>query len=188
MPARTPTRSSRGILQIAIPLAAAFFLLPSSAHARQSKDPLTPEQEEQVRAVADQPDERVKLFVKFIDQRTDAVHHAVVRPSTQHPGVQIHDALGEFTSLVDELQDNLDEYDESHDDVRKSLKVLLEHAAKWQTALREPPESPAYEFSRKSAMDATDNLIQSASELQKSQEEYFSKHKPGKAAPKTPEG
>ncbi len=32
------------------------------------------------------------------------------------------------------------------------------------------------------------NLTQSASELLKSQEEYFSKHKPGKAAPKPPEG
>lgn len=188
MPTRTPTRSPRGILKIAIPLAAAFFFVSSAVHAQQPKDPLTPDQEEQVRAVADQPDERVKLFVKFIEQRTDAIHHAVLRPATQHPGAQIHDALGEFTSLVDELQDNLDAYDESHDDVRKSLKVLLEHAPKWQTMLREPPESPAYEFGRKSAMDATANLIQSATELQKSQEEYFSKHKPGKAAPKTPEG
>ncbi len=157
-------------------------------HAQHSKDPLTPDQEEQVRAATDQPDERVKLFIKFIEQRTDAIHHAVLRPTTQHPGAQIHDALGEFTSLVDELQDNLDAYEESHDDVRKSLKVLLEHTAKWQTMLREPPESPAYEFGRKSAMDATDNLIQSASELLKAQEEYFSKHKPGKAAPKPPEG
>jgi exonuclease VII large subunit len=187
LPACTPTRSSRGILQIAIPLAAAFFFLSSAAHAQHPKDPLTPDQEEQVRAVTDQPDERVKLFVKFIEQRTDAIHHAVVRPSTQHPSAQIHDALSEFTSLVDELQDNLDAYDESHDDVRKSLKILLEHATKWETTLHEPPESPAYEFGRKSAMDATDNLIQSASELQKSQEEYFSKHKPGKATPKTPE-
>ena len=112
----------------------------------------------------------------------------MLRPATQHPGAQIHDALGEFTSLVDELQDNLDAYDESHGDVRKSLKFLLEHAPKWQTMLREPPESPAYEFGRKSAMDATRQLIQSATELLKSQEEYFSKHKPGKAAPKTPEG
>jgi hypothetical protein len=188
LPSRIPTRSLRGILKIAIPLAAAFFFLPSAVRAQQPKDPLTPDQEEQVRAVTDQPDERVKLFIKFIEQRTDAIHHAVLRPATQHPGAQIHDALSDFTSLVDELQDNLDAYDESHDDVRKSLKVLLERAAKWQTVLREPPESPAYEFGRKSAMDATDNLIQSATELQKSQEEYFSKHKPGKAAPKTPEG
>ena len=89
---------------------------------------------------------------------------------------------------MDELQDNLDAYDESHDDVRKSLKVLLEHTAKWQTMLARTTGSPAYEFGRKSAMDATSNLIQSATELQKSQEEYFGKHKPGKAAPENSEG
>jgi exonuclease VII large subunit len=188
LPARIPTRSLRGILHIAIPVAAAFFLFSSAVHAQRAKDPLTPSQEEQVRAVTDQPDERVKLFVKFIEQRTDAIHHAVLHPATQHPGVQIHDALNEFTSLVDELQDNLDAYDESHDDVRKSLKVLLEHATKWRTALREPSESPEYEFGRKTANDAVENLTRAASELLKSQEEYFSKHKPGKAAPKAPEG
>jgi exonuclease VII large subunit len=181
------TRSLRGFLQIAIPLAAGFFLFTSAAHAQRSKDPLTPDQEEQVRAVADQPDERIKLYIKFIEQRTDAIHHAVVRPATQHPGREIHDALNEFTSLVDELQDNLDAYDESHDDVRKSLKVLLEHIAKWRTSLQEPKQSPEYEFGRKTATDAVENLAQSASELLKSQEEYFSKHKPGKAAPKPPE-
>jgi hypothetical protein len=187
LPARITTRSLRGILQITISLAATFFFFASAAHAQRSKDPLTPDQEEQVRAVTDQPDERVKLFIKFIEQRTDAIHHAVVHPATQHPGVEIHDALNDFTSLVDELQDNLDAYDESHDDVRKSLKLLLEHIAKWRTSLQEPKESPEYEFGRKTATDAVGNLTQSASELLKSQEEYFSKHKPGKAAPKPPE-
>lgn len=187
MPANIPTRSFRGTLRVALPIGAAFFFFASTAHAQHSKDPLTPDQEEQVRVVADQPEERVKLFIKFIEQRTESIHHAVLHPATQHPGAEIHDALGEFTSLADELQDNLDAYDESHDDVRKSLKILLEHAAKWRNSLREPPESLAYEFGRKTATDALDNLTQSATELLKSQEEYFSKHKPGKAAPKPPE-
>ena len=181
-------RSLRGMLQY-LPSACGCVFLFRIGRARAAlKDPLTPDQEEQVRAVTDQPDERVKLFIKFIEQRTDAIHHAVVRPATQHPGVEIHDALNEFTSLVDELQDNLDAYEESHDDVRKSLKVLLEHIAKWRSSLQEPKESPEYEFGRKTATDAVENLRQSASELLKSQEEYFSKHKPGKAAPKPPEG
>jgi DNA gyrase/topoisomerase IV subunit A len=158
-----------------------------AAHGQRAKDPLTPDQEEQVRAVADQPSERVKLFIKFIEQRTDSIHHTVLRPATQHPGTDIHNALADFTSLVDELQDNLDSYDESHSDVRKGLKFLLEQAPKWSATLREPPGSPEYDFDRKTALDAVATLTQSATDLLKSQEEYFGKHKPGKGVPKAPE-
>lgn len=166
--------------------AATFFAMQGSlvcAHAQRAKDPLTPDQEEQVREVADQPNERVKLYIKFIEQRTESIHHSVVHPSTQHPGVEIHDFMQEYTRLVDELQDNLDAYDESHSDVRKSLKFLLEHAAKWPDALNEPPASPEYDFVRKSALDATASTTQSATELLKSQEEYFAKHPEKKGQP-----
>jgi hypothetical protein len=167
--------------------ASTFVLVALMTHAQRSKDPLTPDQEEQVRNVTDQPNDRVKLFITFIEQRTAAIHQAVVRPETQHPGVEIHDELTAFTSLVDELQDNLDAYDESHSDIRKSLKFLLEHTAKWPTVLQQPPGSPEYDFARKSALDSVETTTQAATELLKSQEEYFSKHKPEKAAKKNPD-
>lgn len=167
-------------LRTLLPLAVVALLFVPASHAQRSQDPLTPDQEEQVRAVADQPNERVKLFIKFIEDRTAAIHQAVVRPTTQHPGAEIHDQLDQFTSLVDELEDNLDEYDETHSDVRKSLKYLLEHAPKWSEVLKQPPSSPRYDFVRKSAQDSVDTLTQSASALLKSQEDYFSKHKPSK--------
>ncbi|HEY3990501.1 MAG TPA: hypothetical protein VGM02_14460 [Acidobacteriaceae bacterium] len=176
------------MIRAAFLFAAAVLFFAHSAHAQRSKDPLTPDQEEQVRGVADQPNERVKLFITFIEQRTEAIHHAVVRPATQHPGIEIHDNVDAFTSLVDELQDNLDAYDESHSDIRKSLKFLLEHAAKWSAVLREPPGSPDYDFVRKTALDAVASTTQAATELLKSQEEYFSKHKPAKETRKPPEG
>lgn len=184
MPAPLPTRHPPGTLRAAILFAVLLFVIAPLAHAQQSKDPLTPDQEEQVRNVADQPNERVKLFIKFIEERTDAIHHSVVRPETQHPSIEIHDHITAFTSLVDELQDNLDAYDESHSDIRKSLKFLLEHTPKWTIALQQPPGSPEYDFARKTAMDAVDNTKQAATELLKSQEVYFSKHKPEKAVKK----
>jgi hypothetical protein len=191
LPAPRPTREQRRSLRekalgAVLLFAALPFLFAPFAHAQRSKDPLTPDQEEQVRAVADQPNERVKLFITFIEQRTNDIHHTVLRPATQHPGVDIHDSLGEFTSLVDELQDNLDAYDESHSDVRKSLKYLLERMPKWTATLQEPPGSPEYDFARKTALDAVDTTTESATTLLKSQEEYFAKHKPEKGAKKSP--
>jgi len=185
LPAPFPIRHSPGILRASLLFAVLILVVAPLAQAQRSKDPLTPNQEEQVRNVADQPDERVKLFIKFVEEQTDAIHHSVVRPETQHPSVEIHDHLTAFTSLVDELQDNLDAYDESHSDIRKSLKFLLEHTPKWTAVLQQPPGSPEYDFARKTAMDAVDNTKQAATELLKSQEEYFSKHKPEKAAKKS---
>jgi exonuclease VII large subunit len=179
---RRPSRTLRAVVLCGVTLLAVM----PRAHAQRAKDPLTPDQEEQVRNVADQPDERVKLFITFIEERTAAIHHTVLRPETQHPGIEIHDNLTAFTSLVDELQDNLDAYDESHSDIRKSLKFLLDHAAKWPAILQQPPESPEYDFARKSALDSVESTTQSATELLKSQEEYFAKHKPEKATKKSP--
>jgi hypothetical protein len=178
-----PTRRLRKPFQVIVLFAAACLMVARCSYGQRSHDPLTPNEEEQVRAVADQPNERVKLYIKFIEDRTEAIHHAVVRPPTQHPGAAIHDNLEDFTRLVDELQDNLDAYDESHTDVRKSLKYLLEHTSKWPPVLDEPPGSPAYDFVRKSALDAVENMKQSSTTLLKSQEEYFGKHK-AEAEPK----
>ena len=151
-----------------------------AAHGQQSKDPLTADQEEQVRKVADQPNDRVKLYIKFIEQRTEDIQKTVHHPATQHPGVDIHNSLQEFTRLVDELQDNLDAYDESHTDIRKSLPFLLEHSTKWSGVLQEPPPSEEYDFPRKTAMEAVDSLKDAAGSLLKSQQAYFAVHKPPK--------
>ena len=168
-------------------LCAVACVLVASVRGQRSRDPLTPAQEEQVRAVTDQPNDRVKLYIKFIEDKTEAIHHTVVRPPTQHPGAKIHDNIEDFTRLVDELQDNLDAYDESHTDVRKSLKILLEQVAKWPAVLDEPPGSPDYDFVRKSALDAVENMKDAATTLLKSQEEYFGKHKAEAEPKKKPE-
>ncbi len=148
-----------------------------AAGAQQSKDPLTPAEEEQVREASDLPSDRVKLYINFIEQRTGAIHASVQHPKSQHPGVEIHTSLEQFTRLVDELGDNLDAYDQSHTDIRKGLKLLVEHSAKWPAALHEPPSSAEFDFARKTALEAASSLSDAASNLLKAQEEYFAKHK-----------
>lgn len=157
-------------------LVCALSLIPL-ARAQHTKDPLKPAEEEQVRAASDEPNDRVKLYIKFLEQRTDSIHATMRHPATQHPGADIHNALEQFTRLTDELADNLDAYDESHTDIRKSLKFLLEHSAKWPAILKEPQPSPEYDFARKTALDAADSLTDAATKLQTSQLDYFAKHK-----------
>jgi hypothetical protein len=155
-------------------------MIACSLHAQRTRDPLTAQEEDQIRELTDQPDERVKLYIKFIEARTDAIHQTVRRPSNQHPGADIHNYLEEFTRLVDELADNFDAYEQQHIDVRKSLKFFEEHSAKWTAILNEPPSSPEYDFAHKTAQEALDSAKKSAADLLKEQQEYFSKHKPPK--------
>jgi hypothetical protein len=130
-----------------------------------------------VREASDEPSERVKLYLKFIDQRTDSIEATVHHPETRHPGADIHTALEQFTRLADELDDNLDAYDQSHTDIRKGLKVLVEHSAKWPAALNQPSPSPEYDFARKTALEAAASVSDQARNLLKQQEEYFAKQK-----------
>lgn len=170
---RLPARYA--VRMLALPLC--LLLAAAVGYAQQSKDPLTPAEEEQVREASDLPSDRVKLYIKFIEARTDAIHATVKHPATQHPGADIHAALDQFTRLADELGDNLDAYDQSHTDIRKGLKALGEHSAKWPAALNEPAPSAEFDFARKTALEAATSVSDQAQKLLKTQEEYFAKHK-----------
>ncbi len=159
-------------------MGAAFHSAPAQ---QQNKDPLTDDQVEQVRDAADRPAERVKLYTKFIEQRTSEIHkQATSRLPSQHPEVELHNLLQEFTRLADELQDNLDSYADEHADMRKPLKELIEHSSKWPAVLNEPQASSQYDFARKTALDAAISTNDLAKKLLKEQEEYFAEHKPPK--------
>ena len=140
-------------------------------------DPLTEAQVEQLREVADQPIERVKLYMKFIEQRTDAIAEMVGDTRIQNKPPKIRKLLQEYTRLVDELQDNLDNYDETHADIRKALKELVPAGKKWLDVINKPPPDPVYDFPRKTAADVSESLVDQATKLQTDQDKYFAEQK-----------
>ena len=179
--ARTQQQENRpSIKRAAVWACSSLFLFAAVgvfAQSRQDKDPLTPEQVEQVRESGDQPIDRIRLYMKFIEQRTTEIHKSVSHPQPQNAAVQIHNLLQEFTRLSDELQDNLDTYSDEHEDLRKPLKDLVEHSSKWIATLNEPTSSQEYDFARKTSLDAAASTNELARKLLKEQEEYFSTHK-----------
>lgn len=162
---------------------AGAFRLP----AQDSKDPLTDAEVDQVREVADQPIERVKLYMKFIEQRTDAIAEIVGDTRIQNKPPKLRRLLEEYTRLVDELQDNLDSYDETHSDVRKVLKDLVPATKKWVDIVNKPPPDPEYDFPRKTAQQAGESLNEQAAKLQADQLKWFAEHKKDKNADTAPE-
>ena len=141
---------------------------------QKSKDPLTEAETEEIREVADRPPERVKLYLHFIEQRTTVISQIAKNPSR---GEKLHLLFDEFTSLVDELQDNLDVYSTTHADVRKALQDVLDASNKWPAILNAPPADHAYDFTRKTALDAALSATDQAKSILAEQEVYFSKEK-----------
>jgi len=147
------------------------------SHAQDKDDPLTEAQVEKLREVADQPPERVKLYMEFIAQRTDAIAEMVGDTRIQNKPPKIRKLLQEYTRLVDELQDNLDNYDETHADIRKVLKELVPASKKWLDTVNKPPPDPVYDFPRKTAADASQSLVDQVTKLQTDLDKYFAEQK-----------
>lgn len=146
------------------------------AQSQDPDDPLTDEEVQAVRETKIYPNERVKLFMKFIDMRLDAIKNLAGKKS-EHEKDEVHDKLDEFTHLCDELQDNLDTYDEAHADVRKALKDLVADTARWPAAINAAGTDPGFEFARKSALEAAQSATDQARKLSIEQDVYFQTHK-----------
>lgn len=165
--------------RIACFLAVALVLgIAPRLHAQEDQtDPLTPDEVQQIRDNAIHPDERIKLYMKFIDQRLDALRQLIQNPDARDRNAQIHDKLDEFVHLCDEIQDNLDSYDSAHADIRKSLKQLVAESAKWPSLLQTLPQNRDYEFSQKMALEAAQSAQDEARHLSVEQDVYFDIHK-----------
>jgi hypothetical protein len=154
-----------------------FTIFTSHGWSQAKKDPLNEDEVDQVRELGDRPNERIKLFAKFIEQRVTAIKQLSTDKRAENRSAELRAKMEEFTRLADELQDNLDTYDQQHADVRKALKELIPESERWQPALYLPNPDPGYEFARKTALEAAKSVADQIKDLQKDQEKYFAEHK-----------
>jgi hypothetical protein len=154
-----------------------MVLAMAPAFAQSRKDPLTEQQQEAVREAGDQPLERVKLFVGFVDDRAKEIHTVNADPIAQNKTARIHNLLNEFTRLSDDLQDNMDQYDEQHADLRKVLKDMITKTDEWAKVLTEPPPSAQYDFVRKTAIDSNQSAHETAVKMLADEEKYIAEKK-----------
>jgi hypothetical protein len=152
----------------------------SHLRAQDQNDPLTEDEIQQIRDNKIYPDERIKLYMKFIAERLDAIRQIASPRASKDEKAQIHDKLDEFTRLCDELQDNLDTYDSAHADIRKSLKDLVTASAKWPPAISGLPQDSSYEFAQKVALEAAQSAVDEAKHLSVEQDVYFDVNKKGR--------
>jgi len=157
------------------------LVLCPSLHAQSSgENALSDAEVEQLRDAAYVPRDRVLVFIKFLDDRSTATHDVFAKPRRPGREQDTHDLLEQFTSIADELEDNLDDYSTRHSDIRKSLPKLLEATDRWASTVKSPPDNEAYNVSRKLALEAIRDLREDTTELIDSQKTWFAAHPPAK--------
>ncbi|MFB3917669.1 MAG: hypothetical protein ACE14M_13120 [Terriglobales bacterium] len=167
---------------------ALVLLLAVSAVAWQRRDPLTSAETDQLRETAQEPAKRLKLYLKFIGQRVAAVDKLRADPRLAGESAsQIHDLLGDITSLTDELDDNIDNYAQRQADLRKPLLEVIAAETEFRQKLnalaqatRDPAfaaEQKTYSFTLETATDALNSSLDHARKTLAEQETLFKERK-----------
>lgn len=167
----------RALRSILLFIVCGFSTLPLLAQPPAKHDVLTGPQIEQIREAGIFPDERVKLYTRFIDERADRIKGFANRSQSSARDHRVDSELQDFTSLMDELGSNLDTYSDRKADIRKSLKPLTEATQRWMAMLHSLPDAQGYDLSLKEAIESGGDLSGQAKEMLADQTKYFEEHK-----------
>jgi hypothetical protein len=156
----------------------ACLLLAAPAHPQKEKrEPLNGIQIEEIREAGDDPNKRVSLYTKYLDEHAETIKGLTNRSKSEQRARRLDGELQDFTALMDELGSNLDVYSERKADIRRALKPLTEASQRWLGMLRALAGEPGFDLSRKEAIESAEDLADDAKRMENEQTEYFNLHK-----------
>ena len=135
---------------------------------------------DQLRDAAYIPADRIAVFIKLLDLRASNLQALVAKPRRPGREEDLHEILQQFASIIDELNDNLDDYGPRHRALRKQLPKLLEATDRWATAIRTPADSDVYKISRALALEGVQDARDETKKLIEEQKVWFAAHPPSK--------
>ncbi len=166
--------------------ASVLLLLPACLPAQHSGSADLSEAEvETIREAAMDPAARVVAFQKIVDTRIDRIQRVLLDMHAQGRAADLHQNIDEVSGIVNELEDNLDEYTAAHKDLRKVLPKLSASADRWASILRQPPGNDRYNVTRKLALEVVADVKEDAAKLLAEQQAYFKEHPSVKEPPST---
>jgi hypothetical protein len=166
-------------------LALPFLILGSTpVGAEHRRDPLNQLEIDQLRDAMLDPDQRLKLYVKFSRDRMTKLEQMRSDPKVKERGQQTHDMLEDFIGVYGELDDNVEMYVGRKEDIRKVLKLVIEADTEFQSKLRalksaantNTEEASQYEFLLTDALDTVDSSTEDHRKTLTEVEDYM-KHK-----------
>ena len=163
--------------------------LATFAFAQRRSDPLTQPEIDQLRNTAVEPELRMKLYVEFARARLVSLEQMRSDPKVKDRAHQSHNLLEDFVAVYDELNDNLDNFENRRDDLRKALKAVIEGDTEFQAKLRALKDDPRttkaeaaeYQFVLSNAIETVDTNTQDHRKLLAEQEEAWKHRKKAKS-------
>jgi chromosome segregation ATPase len=156
----------------------------STAWAQRRRDPLTPLEADQLRDAAQEPIDRLKLYIEFARTRLASLEQMRADPKVTDRAQQTHDRLQDFLDVYDEMNDNIDTFVGRKSDLRKPLKSVIEADTEFQAKLRalkssldtNKDDAKQYDFLLTSVLETVDSSLVDHRQLLNEQEEA-AKHK-----------
>jgi len=150
----------------------------------QEREPLNDKEIDALREAAQEPIKRLKLYIMFSGERLLNIDNLQGDRKAENRGEQIHDLLQDFGTLIDEMDDNIDEYARRAQDMRKVLPDVIQSETEFQTKLRElqqstqndpkaAQEARTYNFALQDAMDSVRGSLEDAQKTLADQTEQF---------------
>jgi hypothetical protein len=154
------------------------FLVITLSLRAQTRDPLTDRETDDLREVAQDPLKRLKLLIKYATERLDTVQHLQNEPKLVDRGTRMHDALEDFREIVDELDDNIDDYAKKNSDLRKPLSEVVTAESGFKSRLEslkstgeDPKHAEFYKLYSFALQDATESVSLSLEDAKKTLDE-----------------
>ena len=99
----------------------------AAGEQQRKRDPLNPEEVDQLREVAQEPAQRLNLWVKFVRARMASLEEARAdsKPAGER-GKLMRNLLEDLGAMVDEMDDNVANFHKQRADLRKPLALIIQ--------------------------------------------------------------
>lgn len=150
-------------------VAALFAISPARGQATQ-KDYLTALEADKIRD-AETPNEKIKLFIQYADDRLKKFQYELDHPSANRHAEMLNYLMNSYIGCVDDASDLIQEGIEKQQNVRAGVDLMAKKAGEFLEILKkisaDGKEIDIYKFNLDDAIDGTQDAVKDAEKAKK---------------------